>query len=118
SKNNSALSERYETNPGFLSPKRAYNEMYALLKQGLIDLPVSRRITWGIPFPGDPEQVVYVWVEALTNYMTAIGFGTDDARCERIWPADVHMMAKEIVRFHPVIWPAMLMSAGLPPPER
>jgi methionyl-tRNA synthetase len=115
SKYNDALIELYETNPAFLQPKRAYNEMYALLKQGLIDLPVSRRITWGIPFPGDPEQVVYVWVEALTNYLTAIGYGTDDGY-QRFWPAEVHLMAKEIVRFHAVIWPAMLMSAGLPLP--
>lgn len=117
SKYTDALIELYESDPGFLRPKRAFNEMYALLKQGLIDLPVSRRISWGIPFPGDPDQVVYVWVEALTNYMTAIGYGTDNERFEKIWPADVHLMAKEIVRFHAVIWPAMLMSAGLPLPK-
>jgi methionyl-tRNA synthetase len=118
SKYNDALIELYESDPGFLRPKRAFNEMYALLKQGLIDLPMSRRINWGIPFPGDPEQVVYVWVEALTNYLTAIGYPDENERFESIWPADVHLMAKEIVRFHAVIWPAMLMSAGLPLPKQ
>jgi methionyl-tRNA synthetase len=117
SKYTDRLIELYETNPSFLQPKRAYNEMYALLKQGLIDTPISRRIKWGIPFPGDPEQVVYVWVEALTNYITAIGYERDAATFERIWPADLHLMAKEIVRFHAVIWPAMLMSLDLPLPK-
>jgi methionyl-tRNA synthetase len=117
SKYNDALIDLYERDPDFLRPKRAYNEMYALLKQGLIDLPVSRRINWGIPFPEDPEQVVYVWVEALLNYVTAIGYPLDEATFGRLWPADVHLMAKEIVRFHAVIWPAMLISAGLPLPK-
>ncbi len=117
SKYTDRLIELYEKQPDFLQPKRAYNEMYSLLKQGLIDTPMSRRIKWGIPFPGDPDQVVYVWVEALTNYITAIGYDSDAAMFERIWPADLHLMAKEIVRFHAVIWPAMLMSVGLPLPK-
>ena len=116
SKYTDRLIELYESNPSFLQPKRAYNEMYALLKQGLIDTPISRRIKWGIPFPGDPEQVVYVWVEALTNYITALGYPNGEL-FDACWPADVHLMAKEIVRFHAVIWPAMLMSLNLPLPK-
>jgi methionyl-tRNA synthetase len=119
SKYNEALIKLYESNPAFLRPKGVYNEMYSLLKQGLIDLPVSRpTVKWGVPFPWDREQVIYVWVEALLNYITAIGYPDDMERFEHIWPADVHLMAKEIVRFHAVIWPAMLMSVGMPLPSQ
>ncbi|MEX0873524.1 MAG: methionine--tRNA ligase [Actinomycetota bacterium] len=119
SKYNDALLELYTNSPGFLQPQRAYNEMYALLKQGLIDQPVSRpTVEWGIPLPWDPKHVIYVWIEALTNYITAIGYVSDPERFARIWPADVHLMAKEIVRHHAVVWPAMLMSVGLPLPKR
>jgi methionyl-tRNA synthetase len=72
---------------------------------------------WGVPVPWDPRHVIYVWIDALQNYITAAGFGTDEARFERTWPADLHMVGKDIVRFHAVIWPAMLMAAGLPLPE-
>jgi methionyl-tRNA synthetase len=119
SKYNDALIELYESNPDFLRPQAVYNEMYSLLKQGLRDQAMSRKtVKWGIPFPGDDSQVIYVWVEALLNYITAIGYPDDADRLEQIWPADVHLMAKEIVRFHAVIWPAMLMSVGMPLPKR
>ncbi len=119
SKYNDALIKLYEDDPEFLQPKSVYNEMYSLLKQGLIDLPVSRpTVKWGVPFPWDPNQVIYVWVEALLSYITAIGYPDDPATFERMWPADVHLMAKEIVRFHAVIWPAMLMSFDMPLPKR
>jgi methionyl-tRNA synthetase len=119
SKYNDALIKLYEDDPDFLQPSRAYKEMYSLLKQGLLDQPVSRpTVKWGVPVPWDPDHVVYIWIEALANYITAIGYGTDPERFERIWPADVHLMGKEIVRHHAVVWPAMLMSAGLPLPKR
>jgi methionyl-tRNA synthetase len=119
SKYNDALLELYETNADFLRPQRAYNEMYSLLRSGLLDQPISRpTVKWGIPVPWDPEHVIYIWIEALANYITAIGYGSDPERFERIWPADVHLMGKEIVRHHAVVWPAMLMSAGLPLPKR
>jgi methionyl-tRNA synthetase len=119
SKYNDALIQLYEEDPEFLQPRRAYNEMYSLLKQGLLDQAISRpTVTWGIPVPWDQAHVIYVWIEALANYITAIGYETDRERFERIWPADVHLMAKEIVRHHAVVWPAMLMSVGLPLPKR
>ena len=119
SKYNDALIRLYEETPDFLRPRRAYNEMYALLKQGLLDQPISRpTVKWGVPVPWDPDHVIYIWIEALANYITAIGFGSDWDRFERIWPADVHLMGKEIVRHHAVVWPAMLISAGLPLPKR
>jgi methionyl-tRNA synthetase len=119
SKYNDALIELYDANADFLRPQRAFNEMYSLLKQGLLDQPISRpTVKWGIPVPWDPDHVIYIWIEALANYITAIGYGADEARFERIWPADVHLMGKEIVRHHAVVWPAMLMSAGLPLPKR
>ena len=109
----------YDDNPDFLRPKRAYNEMYSLLKQGLQDQPITRTIVkWGIPSPWDAEHVIYVWVEALQNYITAIGYPDDAELFERMWPADVHLIGKEIVRHHAVVWPAMLMSVGLPLPKR
>ncbi len=118
SKYNDDLLKLYEEQPNFLRPRRAYNEMYAFLKQGLIDQAISRpTVKWGIPLPWDPEHVIYVWIEALANYITAIGYATETERFERIWPADVHVMAKEIVRHHAVVWPAMLMSVGLPLPK-
>jgi methionyl-tRNA synthetase len=118
SKYNDALIELYDERPAFLRPQRAFNEMYSLLKQGLLDQPISRpTVKWGIPLPWDPGHVIYIWIEALANYITAIGYATDPERFEHIWPADVHLMGKEIVRHHAVVWPAMLMSAGLPLPK-
>jgi len=115
------LLEFYKQNPDFITPRERLNEILAFVESGLKDLCVSRSsITWGIPFPGDPEQVVYVWLDALTNYISAIGYGdqTRSAEFAHRWPADVHVMAKDIVRFHAVYWPAFLMSAGLPLPKK
>jgi len=114
------LLELYESNPKFLTPKSRVNEMKAFINQGLEDLCVSRTsFTWGVPVEFDKKHVVYVWVDALSNYITALGYGNnkyDDY--EKYWPADVHFVGKEIVRFHSIIWPAMLMALDLPLPER
>ncbi|MEG0752196.1 MAG: methionine--tRNA ligase [Angelakisella sp.] len=110
----------YEERPEFLTPMSRVNEMKAFINQGLEDLCVSRTtFTWGIPVEFDPKHVVYVWVDALTNYITALGYGNekyDDY--DRFWPADVHFVGKEIVRFHAIIWPALLMALDLPLPKR
>jgi methionyl-tRNA synthetase len=109
----------YEEHPEFITPEIRRNEMTAFVSAGLRDLSVSRTsFTWGIPVPDDPAHVMYVWFDALTNYITAAGFPDDTARLSRYWPADVHLMGKEIVRQHTVYWPAFLMSAGLPVPKR
>lgn len=103
----------------FVLPETRRNELLGVLKQGLQDFSISReRVHWGVPLPGEPKQVLYVWVDALLNYITAIGYGDDEATFKRYWPADVHLMAKEIIRFHCLYWPAMLMSVGLPVPKR
>lgn len=103
-------------------PKERKNEVMSFIKQGLEDFSISRSTKraagWGIPVPGDEEQMMYVWFDALTNYITALGYATDDERFKRFWPADLHMVGKGIIRFHAVYWPAMLLSAGLPLPKR
>ncbi|HEY8423293.1 MAG TPA: methionine--tRNA ligase [Clostridia bacterium] len=109
------------TNTDFLEPKSRVNEMVNnFLKPGLTDLSVSRTsFDWGVKVPFDPKHVVYVWIDALSNYITALGYGSDDQKdFEAYWPADVHMMAKEIVRFHSIIWPAILMALDLPLPKK
>jgi methionyl-tRNA synthetase len=113
------LLDLYRTNPEFLTPEIRRNEMTAFVSAGLRDLSVSRTsFKWGIPVPDDPAHVMYVWFDALTNYLTAAGFPDDQARFDRYWPADVHLMGKEIVRQHTVYWPAFLLAAGLPLPRR
>lgn len=117
------LLEHYAANPTFVQPDTRRNEVLSFVEGGLRDLSVSRTtFTWGIPLPFDPDHVMYVWFDALINYMTAVGYGSDDpvevARFERFWPADVHFVGKDIIRFHCVIWPAMLMAAGLPIPKQ
>ena len=115
------LLEYYETHPEFIEPQSRLNEMVNnFIKPGLEDLCVSRTsFTWGIPVRFDPKHVVYVWLDALTNYITALGFGSeDDSLYKKFWPADVHLVGKEIVRFHTIVWPAMLMSLGEPLPEK
>ena len=113
------LLAHYEANPDFIQPESRRNEIVSLVKQGLQDVSISRRgFTWGIPVPFDEEQTIYVWFDALLNYITAIGYGHDDGRFGRLWPADVHVIGKDITRFHCALWPAMLMSAGLPLPRR
>jgi methionyl-tRNA synthetase len=113
------LLELYRSNPGFLTPDIRRNEMISFVSAGLRDLSVSRTsFKWGIPVPDDPAHVMYVWFDALTNYLTAVGFPDDEARFGKYWPADVHLMGKEIVRQHTVYWPAFLMAAGLELPRR
>ena len=114
-----ALLAHFTADPGFVEPEARRNEILRLIEAGLDDISISRAgQSWGIPLPNDPGSVVYVWFDALINYISAIGFGTDEAMFEKWWPADLHVIGKDITRFHTVIWPAMLMSAGLPLPRR
>lgn len=111
----------YEEHPEFIQPESRRNEMINnFIKPGLEDLAVSRTtFDWGIPVPGDPKHVIYVWIDALSNYITALGYGSDNEELfHRYWPADVHLMSKEIVRFHTIYWPIMLMALGLPLPKK
>jgi methionyl-tRNA synthetase len=109
----------YAEQPELIRPETRRNEVISFVRSGLRDLSISRStFSWGIPVPGDPKHVIYVWLDALANYITALGYGSDDAsKYEKYWPADVHMIGKEIVRFHCVYWPAFLMAAGLPLPK-
>jgi methionyl-tRNA synthetase len=116
------LLAHYQQNPGFIRPEARRNEVIAFVKSGLRDLSISRStFKWGIPVPGDPKHVMYVWLDALSNYCSAVGLGSKDEaeqkKFARYWPADVHMIGKEIIRFHCVYWPAFLMAAGLSLPE-
>jgi len=115
------LLQYYEENPDFIQPESRKNEMINnFIKPGLEDLAVSRTtFDWGIKVPGDPKHVIYVWIDALSNYITALGYGSeDDSKYERYWPADVHLVGKEIVRFHTIYWPIMLMALDLPLPKK
>jgi methionyl-tRNA synthetase len=113
------LLELYTSQPDFLRPETRRNEVIAFVRSGLRDLSISRStFSWGIPVPDDPKHVIYVWLDALANYITALGYGSDDdSKFKKFWPADVHMIGKEIVRFHCVYWPAFLMAARLPLPK-
>ncbi len=112
------LIEHYEANPEAVQPESKRNEVLGFLRQGLRDFSMSRTsISWGIPLPWDPAHVTYVWYDALINYATAVGFGADPDQFEYRWPVQYHVLAKDILRFHAVYWPAMLMAAGLPLPE-
>jgi methionyl-tRNA synthetase len=113
------LLAHYEAEPDFVGPVERRNEVISFVKGGLADLSVSRTtFDWGVPVPGHPEHVMYVWVDALTNYITATGFPDQAGDRRRFWPADLHVIGKDIVRFHAVYWPAFLMSAKLPLPRR
>jgi methionyl-tRNA synthetase len=113
------LLELFETRPEFFEPAVRRNEQLRLLEGGLDDISISRAgQSWGIPLPFDPGSVVYVWFDALINYASAVGIGSNAARAERWWPADLHVIGKDITRFHTVIWPAMLMSAKLAVPRK
>lgn len=124
----SAFTERliahYEANPEAIQPRSAYNEVMSFIRGGLADISMSRSsVSWGIPVPWEPSQVIYVWFDALLNYATAVGYGTDPSSPEgeqyaNTWPADVHLVGKDILRFHAVYWPAMLMAAGAPLPHK
>ena len=117
------LIAHYEANPQAIRPESAYNEVMSFLRSGLQDLSISRStFDWGIDVPWDPSQVVYVWFDALLNYATAVGLGDEPVsegaeKFAKTWPADVHLVGKDILRFHAVIWPAMLMAADLPLPK-
>ncbi|KAA5607251.1 methionine--tRNA ligase [Roseospira marina] len=110
----------YDSHPDFIAPDSRRNEVISFVKSGLTDLSVSRTtFSWGVPVPGDDEHIMYVWLDALTNYITAVGYpNTQDGQYATHWPADLHMVGKDIVRFHAIYWPAFLMGAGLEPPKR
>ena len=114
------LLKLYEENPQFIQPESRKNEMIAFIKQGLQDTCVSRTtVPWGIPVPFDTKHTMYVWVDALSNYITALGYGNEKySDYDKFWPADIHMVGKEILRFHTILWPAMLMALDLPLPKR
>ncbi|MEO3385881.1 methionine--tRNA ligase [Mesorhizobium sp. CAU 1741] len=113
------LLKLYEDRPDFIGPVERRNEIVSFVKSGLRDLSMSRTtFDWGIPVPGDEKHVMYVWVDALTNYITGVGYPDDNAKLWKYWPADLHVIGKDITRFHTVYWPAFLMSAGIPLPKR
>jgi methionyl-tRNA synthetase len=115
------LLDYYEQNPNFVQPESARNEVISFVKRELTDLSISRskdKFDWGIDIPWDNDHVIYVWFDALLNYITAIGYGEDEQKLNSLWPASVQVVGKDILRFHAVIWPAMLMAAGLKPAER
>ena len=119
SKYQDRLLDLFENNPEFLQPETRRNEMIAFVKQGLEDLCISRStFDWGIPVPIDEKHVIYVWLDALTNYITALGYPDEPLLYEKYWPVNVHLVGKEIVRFHSIIWPAMLMSIDEPLPKQ
>jgi methionyl-tRNA synthetase len=123
SKYSDRLLAHINEHPDFIVPQVRRSEVLGMIRQGLRDFSVSRRVDrlkepWGVPFPGDPEHVIYVWFDALTNYLTVAGFPDDTAMFERYWPADVHVIGMDITRFHCLYWPAMLMSAGIPLPRQ
>lgn len=120
SKYQDKLLELFETNPDFIAPATRRNEIVSFVKSGLKDLSISRTtFDWGVPVPGDPAHVMYVWVDALTNYLTGAGFpNVESERFKKFWPADVHIIGKDITRFHTIYWPAFLMSAGIELPKR
>ena len=119
SKYQDRLLELFENHPEFLEPESRRNEMINFVKQGLEDLCISRStFDWGIPVPIDEKHVIYVWLDALSNYITALGYPDDDEKYKKYWPADIHLVGKEIVRFHTIIWPAMLMSIEEPLPKK
>jgi methionyl-tRNA synthetase len=112
------LLEYYTEHPEAVQPESRLNEVLGFIRGGLQDFSMSRTsISWGVPLPWDPKHVAYVWADALFNYCTAVGYGEDDERFNRWWPADYHLVGKDILRFHAVYWPAMLMSANLAPPK-
>jgi len=113
------LLEHYERTPSAVEPETRRNEVLSLIRGGLQDFSVSRtNFRWGIPLPWDPDHVCYVWFDALTNYLTAAGYGSDDEQFARVWPANIHLIGKDILRFHAVYWPAMLMAGGVEPPTQ
>ena len=118
SKYQSQLLNYYDKMPNSIKPKERYNEVISFIKSGLEDICISRlSLEWGIPIPFDKKYIIYVWFDALINYLTVCGYIKDEEKFKKFWPADVHIIGKDIIRFHCVIWPAMLVSLGLPPPK-
>lgn len=118
SKYQDKLLAHIKAQPGFIQPESRRNEVIKFIEQGLKDLSITRTsFTWGVPVPGAEKHVVYVWFDALINYISALGYGTDEKQFKKYWPASAQVMGKEIVRFHAVIWPAMLMALDIPLPE-
>ncbi|MBU0646144.1 methionine--tRNA ligase [Patescibacteria group bacterium] len=114
-----ALLDHIEKNPDFIMPKSRRNEVVSYIDKFMTDISITRQsMKWGIPAPGDANQRIYVWFDALINYLTGVGYGTDDQRFEKWWPANLHLVGKDIIKFHCALWPAMLMSAGLPLPKQ
>jgi methionyl-tRNA synthetase len=114
-----ALLDHYTRRPEAVQPDARRNEVLSVIKEGLRDFSISRTsFDWGIPIPWDPKHITYVWFDALTNYITAVGYGTDVERFSRWWPVDIHMIGKDILRQHAIYWPAMLMAAGVEPPKK
>ena len=119
SKYQERLNEHIRANPEFIQPESRRNEILNMIKSGLRDISISRAsVSWGISLPFAPEHIIYVWIEALCNYITALGYGEDGEKFQKYWPANVHMMGKDITRFHAIIWPAMLMAVNLPLPKQ
>jgi methionyl-tRNA synthetase len=119
SKYQQPLLDHYAANPDFIRPESRRNEVQRFVEGGLNDLSISRTsFAWGVPVPGSPDHVMYVWLDALTNYITGLGYPDDTELWRRYWPADVHLIGKDVVRFHAVYWPAFLMSAGLALPKQ
>ena len=114
------LLQHYEKHPDFIRPKSRFNEMFQFVKKGLKDLSVSRTsFNWGIPVPSNNNHVIYVWLDALSNYISALNFpDTEDKLYKDFWPADIHVIGKDILRFHGVFWPAFLMAAKIPLPKK
>ena len=111
--------DHYATNPSFIQPDSRRNEVLRFVEGGLSDLSISRTsFDWGVPVPGSPDHVMYVWLDALTNYITGLGYPDGGALWDRYWPADVHLIGKDVVRFHAVYWPAFLMAAGIALPKQ
>ncbi|MCJ7525631.1 MAG: methionine--tRNA ligase, partial [Candidatus Aminicenantes bacterium] len=109
----------FEENPDFVIPRSRMNEVVSFVKMGLRDLSVTRStVKWGVPVPGDPQQTIYVWFDALSNYITAIDYLNESERFTALWPADLHIMAKDILKYHAIYWPAFLLAAGLPLPKK
>jgi methionyl-tRNA synthetase len=112
------LLDFYAKNPSFVRPKSRMNEVVSFVRQGLKDLSITRTtVKWGISVPDDPEHTIYVWFDALHNYLTGIGYGWDEERFKTFWPAKIHLIGKDILRFHAVFWPAFLLAAGFPLPD-
>ena len=119
SKYQEQLLAHIEANPDFIQPKSRRNEIVSFVKEGLRDLSVSRTsFTWGLPVPGNPRHIIYVWFDALANYITGLGYPDEGGNFDRYWPVDVHLIGKDILRFHAVYWPTFLMAAGMPLPGK